>query len=383
MVNRLSITHLIDGLAVGGAESLEVTFAAEARGRSLSLTVITLNDRRPMPTYAARLQELGAAVRVLNPVPSSRPRRVGGVVRLAKMLRDDRTDVLHTSLMHANILGAAAGRLAGVPVVSSLHGTLDDTGHHRRHVRLLEAAALRWGAKRVIAVGDAVAEEHSARLGGRRIDVVRNAVPPGVRMTRQERARVRLGVGVATTDRLLLTVGRLSPEKGQDHLLSALPTVIGHHPAATLLVVGEGPRLPALQAHAAALGVAGSVRLLGNRDDVPSLLAAADVFVSSSLYEGLPLAVLEAMAAGLPIVATSVGELPSVLGCGRGVLVPPSSPGALATAITELLDRPARMEALARMGPRYICEHHSAEAWVDRLMGIYSEVADGPGSAGP
>lgn len=377
MPSGMKVTHLIDGLAKGGAETLEVTFAAEAQQRPINLTVIGLHDRQPLPTYVEQLRGLGATVRVLRPPCEIAPRRrLRDVVELAEMLTADGTEVLHTSLIHANILGVAAGRLARVPVVSSLHGTLDDTGRHRRHVRLLETTALRWGAQRVIAVGRSVAEEHAARLGGRQIDVVPNAVRPAVRLTSAARDRMRLSFGIGPSAPLLLTVGRLTPEKGQDVLLSAFATVVQRHPTCRLLLVGDGPLLPALREQAAALGVEDAVRLVGQRDDVPSLLKTADVFVSASLYEGLPLAVLEAMAAGLPVVATSVGEVPTLLGDGRGVVVPPSSPTALGTAVSELLDQPGRLAQLRGAGPAYIEHNHSSAAWADRLMAIYHEVRD-------
>src|SRR3989449_923025 len=174
----------------------------------------------------------------------------------------------------------------------------------------------------------------------------------GVRYARATSTTLREELRLTPKDRLLVSVGNLYPVKGHTHLVDAMRLLIARHPTVHLAISGRGELAEALTAQARDNGIADRVHLLGLRSDVAAILAAADVFVLPSLSEGLPLALLEAMVAARPIVATAVGEIPTALDGGRaGVLVPARDAGALASALASVLCDPAQAPRLSAPAP--------------------------------
>jgi glycosyltransferase involved in cell wall biosynthesis len=172
---------------------------------------------------------------------------------------------------------------------------------------------------------------------------------------------------------IVLTLARLDRQKGLYYLLEAAALV----PEAVFVLAGEGPEWPALEAQARALGLTKRVILLGYRDDVSDLLASCDVFVLPSLFEGLPLSVLEAMAAGKPVVATAIGGTDEAVVDGvTGLLVPPADPAALAKGIRMVLSDPVLSARLGAAGRARAHEQFSAEAMVRRVSDVYDELLD-------
>ena len=170
---------------------------------------------------------------------------------------------------------------------------------------------------------------------------------------------------------LVLTVARLDAQKGYGHLLAAAATV----PDAVFVLVGEGRKKATLKRQAHALGIAERVRFLGHRNDVPDLLAACDVFVLPSLYEGLPLSVLEAMAAARPVVATAIdGTTEAVVPGVTGLLVPPADPTRLAGAIRALLEDGALARRMGEEGRARVCREFSLRRMIDGVTGVYDEL---------
>jgi glycosyltransferase involved in cell wall biosynthesis len=169
-------------------------------------------------------------------------------------------------------------------------------------------------------------------------------------------------------------VGRLSVEKGVDIFLHAAARVLAHCPDAKFIVAGDGPDRAELETLIDQLGIRGSVRLLGRRDDMSSLYASLDVMVSASRQEGLPIAILEGMASRLPLVATAVGEVPTVILDGRtGMLVPAEAPDLLAAAIIELLRDPAKRERLGSAARQLIQDEYSAARMTADYLRVYEE----------
>ncbi len=360
----MRIAQFIDSLHVGGAEKLLVTLAAAARARHLPLTVLSLREAPGI--IPDQLRAEGAQVLTLGGRGLLDGRRLA---RLTRFLRQGRFDILQTHLTFANILGVVAARLAGVPVVATIHSAALDT-KHPPFKHQLEAWAMRWGAQAVVAVGYAAAEAQQARVG-RAIEVVPNAVAAPATISPAERHALRAEVAGQPDRPLLISVGRLVDAKGYPDMLVAFDMVRQAQPAAQLLIVGEGPMRAQLAGQIEALGLGGAAHLLGSRDDVPRLLAASDLYLSASHWEGLPLSILEAMAAGLPVVATSVGEMPRLLGGGLGMLVPPHQPVALAEAVGALLGAPGQRAALGAAARTYVVETHSPQAWMEQLLQVY------------
>ena len=192
------------------------------------------------------------------------------------------------------------------------------------------------------------------------------------------RSAARLELGLAPGTMAVLTVSVLREGKGLDVLLQAAPTVVASVPDAVFLVAGDGPSRDALRARAAELGLSERVRWLGFRRDIRDLLAAADLFVLPTLRDALPTALLEAMAAGLAVVASDTGGIPEIVEApALGRLVPPSDPEALARAIAHLLTHPAERSAMGEVARDHVRARFSTRAWIERLEVVYGRALAG------
>jgi len=246
------------------------------------------------------------------------------VLQLARVFREVRADVVHTHLSTSSVNGALAARLARLPSISTVHGISNKWSY--------------WFADRIVAVSDQ-ARSHLIAQGLReaRVDRVYNGVT--LPAPARERVAWRHDWGVAESVPVLGTVARLVPAKGVADAIRAFATVTRQHPGSIFVVAGDGPERERLQHLADELGVGPQVRFLGYVRDVAGCLSAMDLFLFPSHREAMGIAVVEALAAGLPVVSTDVGGLPEVLTPECGVLVPAHDPGAMADAIRGLLSR--------------------------------------------
>lgn len=372
LVNRerpFHIAHIINALQVGGAEKLIVTLAHVMAQRNIPLTVITL--RHDIPAVKAEVEAAGAKVINFYGYKQANPVRFW---RLLRFVKQEQFNVLHTHLTLANNLGGMVGRLLSVPVVTTLHNIAMQSQTHPVNGRI-ESWLLQHNAAQVIAVGENIAEAHHNRLAPKPITVIPNAVASPPPLAPEERIRLRGLLMDNPAGFLLIAVNRLEPQKGLPDLLQAFAQLLTIHPQARLIIAGKGSQEAALRTQITQMGLDGKATLLGVRHDVPALLAASDIFVSASHWEGLPVAVLEAMAAGLPVVATAVGELPRVITTDSGLLVPAKKPDQLALAIDLLVSNPLQRANLGRAAQARAAQLYGAEAWLDRLLEVYAAVA--------
>lgn len=235
----------------------------------------------------------------------------------------------------------------------------------------LDKVALR-GFDRVAAVSDAVLRElgrHGVPAG--KLSFIENGVDPATFASGNGHLRRELGLAHAP---VLGYVGRLAAEKGLEDLLSALPGVIARAPATRLLLIGDGPHRPRLEALAGTLGISQQVTFLGVRRDMADVYAAIDVLVLPSHDEGFPMTILEAMAAGRPVVATAVGQIPRmVVDHGTGRLVAPCAPEALAEALAALLEDPALAVQLGRQGQARVTLEFTAAIMAGKYLELYRQ----------
>jgi glycosyltransferase involved in cell wall biosynthesis len=257
--------------------------------------------------------------------------------QITGILRSNGIHVAHSHEFGMGVYGAVAARRTGSRHIITMHGGRYYAERGRRR------AALRWAARRsaaLVAVSEATARDlrSTLRLPDHEVKVVLNGIP----FRDGNRPTLRKELGLAANDLLIVAVGNLYPVKGHAVLLRALGE-LQRSGAATdapwrLAIAGRGEEEERLRALAVEHGIADRVTLLGFRKDVPDILAAADVFVMPSLSEGLPLALVEAMAAGLPVVVSDVGGVPEVAVAGReAILVPPGDPARLAEGLATLL----------------------------------------------
>jgi glycosyltransferase involved in cell wall biosynthesis len=362
----VKVVHLvIDGEVAGGQlVALQLARAARDRGHEVAFVspspgdFIELGEREGFRTLVV---PLGAALDVRS------------LIRLTSVLRAERADVLHTHAHFSlNVLGRLAGRLAGAQVVAHMHisNVFRADGVARRAQVAVDNVTARL-CSRIVAVSEAT-RDSLVRQGypAARVVVVHNGIGPAAPV------EPRRPKGVPDAAPLLLHVGRLAPVKGQRELIEALALL--RRPDALAVLAGKdletgGSYQCELEALAAELGVRERVVFAGYRDDVPALLAAADVFVLPSFVEGLPLTVLEAMAAARPVVASRVGGTPEAVVHGEtGVLVPPGDVEALAGALNELLADPERARRLGEAGKQRVKERFSVGVMSDRVLAAYA-----------
>jgi glycosyltransferase involved in cell wall biosynthesis len=350
----------------GGAESLMRTLVAELDSERYDIELFTL--RKPRAPAIAEFEVQGIAVHAF---PSRRLIDPLRFVRFVRAVRRGRFDVIHSNLPAANILSLVCGALLRIPVVVVLHNSDTSADEHWYHGRL-ERMLVRRFAAQVIAVGERTAVARREVMPHTPISVLPNAVSSTVPIEPHERDALRSTLMTDPNRRLLLAVGRLTEQKAHDDLIAAFDLVLTRRDDVELVIAGRGDCELQLRRLVEDLGLNDRVHLAGVRADVRRVLSAADAFVMSSRWEGLPVALLEAMEAGLPVASTNVGDIPEVLAGGTGVIVPPSDPAALADAIIDVLELPSEPCGNANHG--LVEERYSSRAWA-LTMAQYYEAA--------
>lgn len=368
----MRVAQMIDSLAVGGTQRMQRLMAEVFAEYELPLTVISLSSDEH-ETYVGEVVSTGAAV-VHFPAPTLL--HVPRLWALIRFLRRERFDLLHCHLAYANVVGAIAGLFSGTPVIASFRSEQIPPELYNPVREWIENLLLRFAVARIMANGHAVAAGNQQRVGRRKIDVLLNALEgEPVRLTAPEREAVRAELVGNASGPLLLAVGRMTPAKGYPDLLAAFKLVVQHVPSARLVIVGDGETMAGVRALRARLALEDAVVLAGTRKDVPRLLAAADGFVNASNREGTSVAILEAMAAGLPIVATEVGETSRLLADGCGWVVPARDPERLAAAVVDMLSNPGEARERGQAARQRVLTDFTVAAWTRQLMALYAEVS--------
>jgi len=375
----VKVLHVIDALGLGGgaehALAQQLPVLAE---RGVESTVVCLRSRAA-GGLADRIRSSGVEVRVLG----------GGLVRSTRLLRRlvdaEAPDVVHASLFDACLVSRLALLGRPVPLVNSIVNASYDPVRIRslgrstwkaQVVRLVDAVTIRR-VDRLHALTGAVAADAGAAL---HLDAARFTVIPRGRPASvapgASRDALRAELGAVEGAPVLLAVGRQDLQKDQLTLVRALGELRGDEPGAVLWLAGRpGTQTAAIEAAVDELGLRSRVRVLGHRDDVAALLAAADLFVLPSRYEGLGSVVIEAMCAGTAIVATEVPAVRETVGPAAAAFVAPGSPPALARAIASVLADEDRRAGAAAAGRCRFVEHFEIESVVERLVGLYQEAA--------
>jgi glycosyltransferase involved in cell wall biosynthesis len=293
---------------------------------------------------------------------------------LVKLIRNRRVAILHTHEFFMNTLGLMASWLTGVPLVATVHGRNYYSDRARRRIACRLVGKF---ASRLVTVSDANKRFLTERVGipPRRIQVIPNGVPLDNGAPAATLSALRESLGIDQHHPVVGTVGSLYSVKGHKYLIDAAPSILARFPQTVFVIVGQGGLRQELEAQAARLGVATHLRFLGHREDVHDLLSICDIFALPSLSEGMPLALLEAMAAGLPAVATRVGGVTEVLEDRRtGLFVPPAHSGALADTIVTLLGNPPLAKELGEAARQMATARFSLAGMVRAYEGVYSEL---------
>jgi len=371
----LRIAQVIDSLKVGGAQKLMTVFAREMQRAGHSISVVSLTDLDNGSPVLNELLQLN--VEVIH-VPMNSLVDARAFNSLCRTIRSSGADITHTQLNYANILGTLASKKAGIPSVASLHNASVHLHGYKPYRTWLESAVLRMYARRIIACGYTVARVQQPRFGSKALQVIPNPVPEAAQVTRQEIQSLRKQFLPGGNGLLVISVGRLIPEKGYSDLLQAFQKARQKIEAPVrLLIAGKGPLLQELRNETARLDLKEAVFFLGEREDVPALLAAGDIYAGASLFEGQSLAVLEAMQSGLAVVVTDVGDNRRAVAEGCGRVIPSGSSEALAEAMISLANDPDERKRLGAAAARHARANYSASVWAERWLDLYSEVLHG------
>jgi len=389
--DRVRVLQVIANLDRGGGQEVVRTLVRYLPEAGCDPVVVSLADgplRGEIEALGVPVEVVSGRTRALTAGPSA----IGELRRirrdLAGVVARHRPQVIQTHLLRS--LDFLALTLRREPSVRAVFWTVHNAMLNLRADQL--PGSQRWllGPKRL-------AHRILYRAGGRVADgfiavssdvaeTVRAAylppsgrlwvIPNGVDVERYTRAvdrdAIRASIGVATDAPLAIVVAKLMTQKGHAVLLDALPSLLERVDTLRVVLVGEGELRGALEERVAAAGLTGSVTFAGNRGDIPQLLAASDLFVLPSLWEGLPMALLEAMATGLPVVATAVSGTREVIEDGRsGILVPPGDAPALGAAMIEVLERPETAASLGAAARSRVEDCYSARAQAERHAGLY------------
>jgi len=382
--DRLRVLHLIEGLGSGGAEKLLYTNLKHfdtSRVESLVVTVFSKQDYWRNP-----IADLGVNVVTLD-CPSRRS-IIRGVFRLIKILRDFKPDVIHTHLFTANIIGRLAGRVARIPVISSVHSLdyepealTDATQNISRKMllsRLLDKWTAKLGCRMMIAVSKRAKESTHSRLGFpiEKIHVIYNPVDICMSETGQNDESGRNSVDRDRGQANLLIVGRVAPEKGLQYAIAAMPEILREFPHAKLRIVGAQANkayLTSVLAEIDRQGVREAVELLGEQRNIVEHLSRCDVFLFPTLFEGLGIALVEAMASKRACVASDIRPLSEFMTNGvNGILVESRNSNLIGEAVLGLLNDAGLRERLGAAAKETVQKMFMPQPAADKLVDLFS-----------
>jgi glycosyltransferase involved in cell wall biosynthesis len=380
---RVSVLFVINGLGTGGAERSLAEMLPRLQVNDIDVSVACLFHRDQGVEDMVRSS--GVDVQVL------RGRHLPGrIVALHRLIRSRAPAVVHTTIFQSDVAGRVAAATSGAALISSLVNTPYDAIRLRDpNVRRLGLRATRWidgwTARNLTthfhAISDTVKRATVEALGipPSRITVIpRGRDPQRLGMpSLGRRLETRRSLGWAPDDEVVVTIGRQEFQKGQRYLLDAMASVRSSRPHLRLIIAGRnGNASPELEQMVHALELGDRVHFMGHREDVPNLLAAADLFAFPSLYEGFGGSLVEAMALGLPIVASDVPAIREVVDAGRNaLLVHRADPEALARGIVNLLDHPEKRDAFGRWSRQRFEERFTIDRVVPRMAELYRWLA--------
>jgi glycosyltransferase involved in cell wall biosynthesis len=370
-MSKIRLLQVTEDLGMGGLEQVVATICRNVDRERFEPAVLCLRDKGPI---ADQLEADGVPVYLLDS-PAGKTDYFA-FRRVARLIRRERFDVVHTHNTSAFTDGGLGAKLAGVP-------TLIHTDHARvfpDKLRYMVAEhLLSHLAYRVVGVSEDTSRNliRYEKISRRKLITIPNGIDARRYDVKVDIAAKRRELGIPAEGPVIGLGARLEHQKGIIYLLQAMAQLRTRVPGLTCVIAGSGEREEELKAAARELGVDDSVRFVGLRLDLPELLKVFDLYMLPSIWEGLPMAILEAMGAGCPIVASDVGGLRTAIESGvNGCLIPPQNPEAIADAVAELLASPATRRRYAEAAKRTFHERFSATAMTGRYEKLYLRQAD-------
>jgi glycosyltransferase involved in cell wall biosynthesis len=380
-VNKQNIVWIIDGLGMGGAERLTIPYIQNLAREGFQLRVCVLQEKHGNH-FAKVLMQMGIPVDLLS---VKNLRDLTAIPRLVRYLRLHRASLVHTQLEFANTLGNIAAKLLRLPSLCTLH-TIDEFPKGTKSFRRLKVMlwSLRHFCDRVITVSEELRKHHLAVSNSAPGSVITlyNGIDQShpVMTDPEKHAALRRALGIPPNSLLLLTVAVLREPKGIQYMLAALPTILNAVPEAYYLIAGDGDYRSALEFTAKNLQISNRVVFAGYRDDIPDLLSISDVFVLPTLTEALPTVLAEAMAAGVPIIASAVGGIPEMVEDQiNGILVPPRDIETLAKASIRMLSNRNEAQQMGDKGRMIAATKFDIQKQAHQLGVVYRELLESHG----
>ncbi len=366
------VLHLRSSIGFFGAEAVVLALVGEtAEGAWRPVVGMIRNEQDPHVELAEEAEKHGVETEIF---PCRGRIDPSMIFALRRFLKERSVRILHCHGYKSNLYGLLASIGTPTRLVTTCHNWTDADW---------KLAVYAWLDRRVMRrfeVVVSVSEPLTAQLerqgiAGSRIVTIANGVSVERFAAAGETARLRSELGLEPGHRAIAVIGRLSPEKGQTVFLDAVAKIHGDVPEARFLLVGAGPSREELAARAEALGIASKVVFCGNRGDIERVYALAEIVVIPSLTEGLPVVLLEAMAARTPVVATRVGAIPEVVEHGQSaMLVEPDDADSLATGMRKVLDDEGLREGMAEAGSRRVRKAYSSRAMAKRYEEVYERL---------
>ncbi|MEX2475904.1 glycosyltransferase family 4 protein [Marinobacter sp.] len=370
-----TILHLIDTTGPGGAETVFISLLSELQNTSFRNVVVLRGEG----WVAEQVRSLGIAPYIIDSKGSF---NLGYISALWRLVSTQGVDLIHAHLLGSNVYGAMVSVLSRTPMIATFHGAVDVASGER----FLKAkfALIGWGASAIVSVSRRLQQELGARaaLPAHKLQLVYNGVDPD-RFTGDHGAGLRSELGLPPNGILVVSIGNIRPAKGYEYLVDAAITLSAQHPDIHFVVVGhqKEPLFSALKAQVSESPRAPNIHWLGFRQDVSDVLRQGDIFLLPSVSEGFSIATVEAMMAGIPVIATRSGGPEEIIEDGEtGYLIPVRDSEAIVSAILELR-QPARAEPVVGRARNRAVEQFSLAAMLNQYMAVYKRLIRPKGSA--
>lgn len=374
-MRKIRVCHIASGDLWAGAEALIATLLEGlAKKQGIEVFAVVYNQGK----LADILRSAGIETRVIDEKKNPLPKLF---LKTVRFLEHTRADIVHTHRYKENIIGALAARICRIQrVVRTQHGLPEPfTGLKKTKMKLyllLDLLVARILTNKVILVSKNMRSYFLPKFGKSKLLTIHNGIKFNIAYTNSDSRSIRAELGIPPGDSIIGTVGRLVPVKGYDRLLRVAKYILEQDTSVTFLVVGNGPLRRKLEELAGELNIEAKVIFTGFRDDIPSLLGIMDIFVMSSIYEGIPMSLLESMTLSKPVVSTRVGGIPEVIREGiDGLLVDPADEKALSDACLDLLRNPERARQMGANAKTRSFQEFSQEAMVDAFARQYLSLA--------
>jgi glycosyltransferase involved in cell wall biosynthesis len=369
-MGKINLLHLITELDIGGAEKLLLSLVRKLDSDRYNVIVAYMKGEGKL---AKDFKDSG--IRVFDLKMKNRI-DARAIIYLYRLLKRENIKILHTHLIQADICGFLAGKTAGVPVIISTRHNPDEF-RKKFSIPVWLDGIFANHSDRIIAVSNAVKDfliKHE-KISPQKFAVIHNGIEPGEFIFESGISGKKKESGISLSSPVAGCIGRFDEQKGHMCFLEAIPQILEYFPDAKFIFVGEGPLRRKAERRSKELKIDRNVIFTGIRRDIPGILAIMDIFILPSIFEGFGIVLLEAMAAGKPVIASRVGGIPEIINHNlNGILVEPANSAEIAAAILNLLKEPAKMRRMGEAGREEVKKRFSADTMAKKIETLYNEI---------